>query len=107
MKKILLSLLLLLSLSLQATNYYVETSENGGNDSNTGLLGSPVATLSRAAALATSSGDSIIFGAGTFTHTAMTSIAVGVSIRGVDSTQTIINCSYTFAAQSFSSALLS
>jgi len=68
----------------------------GGSDSYAGTIGSPFATLNKASTVAVNPGDSIIFGAGSFSHATQANIAVGVSIRGVDSTQTIINCTYTF-----------
>jgi len=105
MKKALIIIaILILTVSGFCTNYYIATVANGGNDGNNGLLGNPVATLTRATALATVSGDSIIFGAGTFSHATQASIAVGVSIRGVDSVQTIINCTYAFTSPNSSAA---
>ena len=105
MKKILTLLILtLLAASGFCTNYHVATAALGGLDGNNGLQGSPVATLNRACALAILPGDSIIFGPGVFTHTTQADIQPQVSIRGVDSVQTVINCYYSFTSQNFGAA---
>lgn len=99
-KVFILILILILSISGFSTNYRVETAANGGLDANNGYS-APVATLSRAATLAILPGDSIIFGIGAFTHTTQANIYPQVSVRGADSTQTIINCTYSFTPQDF------
>lgn len=94
---------MLFAVSGFSTNYYVATAPNGGNDGNNGY-GSPVATLGRVSTLAILPGDSIIFGAGAFSHTTQANIQPWVSMRGVDSTQTVINCSYSFTLPDFGKA---
>ncbi|HKK41370.1 MAG TPA: DUF1565 domain-containing protein, partial [Bacteroidales bacterium] len=81
MKSILLSIILVLffNFSLSATNYYISVS---GSDSNNGSANSPWRTLSYACSHATSAGDVINVGAGTFNVTSQCSLAEGVSIVG-------------------------
>lgn len=88
-----------------STNYYIATAPNGGLDGNNGYS-APVATLGRASTLAVLPGDSIIFGAGSFSHTTQANIQPQVSMRGIDSTQTIINCTYTFTPPNFGAACI-
>jgi len=107
MKKLLtLCFLVLLTASGFSTNYYVATAPNGGLDGNNGLIASPVATISRASTLAILPGDSIIVLAGSFSHTTQANIQPQVSMRGIDSTQTIINCTYSFASQNFAAGCI-
>ena len=89
MKKILIFLLLIISLSAQATTYYVSTS---GNDSNNGSIGSPWRNPSIINSKSFSSGDIVHINAGGYTLNAVISLPVGVSIEGDDMTTTTITC---------------
>jgi hypothetical protein len=79
MKNTLIIILIFLSTAVGATTYYIDPS---GNDSNNGSSGSPWKTLAYACSKATSSGDVIHVNAGTYTETAQSMLAVGVSIEG-------------------------
>ena len=58
---------LLFSLSFSQTTYYVATAANGGDDDNgAGTEASPWLTLSKALQVATTAGDIINVGPGTF-----------------------------------------
>jgi hypothetical protein len=83
-----------LVLSFPATDYYIATAANGGSNSNSGLSGHPWLTLAYATAHATTSGDVIHVGVGTFTETAQMDLSVGVSIIGSGNTS-IIDCRYS------------
>ena len=91
MKRLIIIPLLFLFLTLGATDYYVATSANGGSDSNTGLTGSPWLTLSYACGQVASGSHTIHVGAGTFTETTQSVLAVGVSIVGEGETSIIIS----------------
>ncbi|MDR3704798.1 MAG: hypothetical protein P4L28_02690 [Paludibacteraceae bacterium] len=83
--------MLLCSTMLFATKYYVSTS---GTVSNNGLTSSTPTTLANAInSKATTSGDSVIIAAGTYTPTAQLVPLAGISIIGTGSATTIIDCS--------------
>jgi uncharacterized repeat protein (TIGR02059 family) len=86
MKNTLIIIFLFLSSVVGATTYYIDPS---GSDSNNGSSSSPWKTLAYACSKATSSGDIIHVNAGTYTETAQSSLAVGVSIEGVGVTSII------------------
>ena len=86
MKRLLILPLLLLSLTLGATKYYIATTGNNGND---GSSGSPWATLAYACTQATTAGDTIYVNAGTYTETAQSALSVGVYIHGAGATSII------------------
>ena len=95
MKKYITILFLIVSLAVNATNYYVSTT---GNDvTGNGTIGTPWASLYKASQMVTTSGDVINITAGSYTESHMCSIAVGVSIVGADQATTIINCTYYFS----------
>jgi len=94
MKKILLIIFVISSLFLQAANTYVATSANGGNDSNAGTIGSPWLTAKKGIE-STSSGDTCIFGVGTFPISSYIVPPIGVSFMGVDSVSTIFSVTFT------------
>lgn len=89
MKNLLILIFSFISFSLQATDYYIATIANGGDNSKTGLAGQPWATLSYACENAITSGDIIHVNAGTFIETTQSVLAVGVSIVGVGATSII------------------
>jgi uncharacterized protein (TIGR02145 family) len=70
-------------------NYYIATAANGGNDGNTGLTGSPLLTLAHACTHATTAGDIINVGVGTFTETSVSNLAIGVNITGAGVTSVV------------------
>ena len=72
MKKLIMILLFLVSLTIQATTYYVapSTASPAGSDSNSGTIGSPWLTLNHAWA-AVSAGDTIYMRGGTWTYAMM------------------------------------
>ncbi len=85
-------ILVLSGLFVQAANTYVTT---GGSDvTGTGTVGNPWQTAKKGIE-STASGDTCIFGAGTFNITAPIDLPLGVKFRGVDTTSTIFNCTYT------------
>jgi hypothetical protein len=90
MKKTLIILFLFYSLILRATNYYIATAANGGDNAKTGLIGQPWLTLAYACAH-TTAGDVINVGVGTFTETVSCDLPMGVSIVGVGVTSHIIS----------------
>ena len=92
MKRLLIIPLLLLSLTLGATKYYVSPSPTG-NNGNDGSISSPWATLSFACTQAIVPGDTIYVNAGTITETQQVVKALGVSIVGQGDTS-IINSTY-------------
>lgn len=107
-KYILIVLSIFISISTFAqTTYYVD-GDGQGSDLNTGLdsTTNPLATLAYAATLASAT-DTIFFMAGTHTITAGVEIPIEVSLRGVDSTNSIIYCNtsapYTWAVIFYSS----
>lgn len=90
MKRITLILLLFLScFTIKATDYYIATAANGGDDAKTGLVGQPCLTLAHIATHAITSGDTIHVGVGTFIETTTIPIAIGVSIIGAGATSII------------------
>lgn len=97
MKKILTILLLAFSLSAGATRYYIATTGTDGAGVN-GSIGTPWLTLAYACTRATTAGDTIMVGAGTFTETAQIVKPLGVSIMGAGQGVTIINSTYTHAS---------
>lgn len=86
--------------------YYMSTPANGGSDLNNGSIGSPVATLGRAAAIAIAVGDIIHVNAGTYTITSPVNIRVGVSIEGAGDTS-LFNCNYSASWYNGHSIILS
>ena len=86
MKKLFIFLLLFVSLTIQATTYYVSTS---GNDANNGSSGSPFRHLYYACTKATSVGDIITILAGTFSESTQSVLYPGVSIVGQGATSII------------------
>ena len=79
MKNTLIILFLFISSVVGATTYYLDPA---GNNSNNGSAASPWKTLSYACTKATVSGDIIHVNAGSYTETAQSALAVGVSIEG-------------------------
>jgi hypothetical protein len=93
MRKLLISIVIIFcTLRVFATDYYVATN---GNNGNTGLNGSPWLTAAYAVATATSEGDIIHFGSGTFSCSTKLELADGVSIVGSGIDNTILNLTYT------------
>jgi uncharacterized repeat protein (TIGR02059 family) len=92
MRKLLILLLLWISVSVQATTYYL--APNGSDASGNGSTGSPWKTLSYACTKATSSGDIIHVNAGTYALTSSVSVPAGVSIEG-DGVTSLITSSVT------------
>lgn len=72
------------------SNYYIATAANGGSDSNDGSLGSPWLTLAHATSEVTTANSIIHIGAGSFTETVRSELAVGVSIEGAGVASTTI-----------------
>ena len=70
--------------------YYVATAGNGGSNANSGTIGSPFLTLTYALTKATTTGDQIIIGAGTFTADYGMTISHSITINGAGAT-TIFN----------------
>lgn len=97
MKKILLILFLLISITANANKVYIATAANGGNNANPGTLAQPWLTLAYACTQAVA-GDTIMVGVGTFTETAQATVAVGVSIMGAGVTS-VINSTYSVTGQ--------
>ena len=87
MRYSLILVLLCYTLTLSGTTYYIDSA---GNNANNGSINSPWKTLAYACSKATSSGDIIHVNAGTFTETAQSILAVGVSIEG-EGVTSIIN----------------
>ena len=87
MRYSLILVLLCYTLTLSGTTYYIDSA---GNNANNGSISSPWKTLAYACSKATSSGDIIHVNAGTFTETAQSILAVGVSIEG-EGVTSIIN----------------
>lgn len=92
MKKILTIIFVLGSCILMAANTYVTTT--GSDVTGTGTIGNPWATA-KYGIEHTASGDTCIFGAGTFTISAPIALPIGVSFRGVDSTQTVFSVTFS------------
>lgn len=94
MKKLLTILLLLVSVTLNATDYYVRTD---GSNANNGLANTSEGawlTLAYATAHVSAGAHTIHIAAGTYTETAQSEVAVGVSIVGAGNT-TIIDSRVT------------
>jgi len=89
MKKLLTIFLLFVSLTLQATDYYVATAANGGDDGHDGSVGSPWLTVSYACSQVAAGAHTIHIGVGTFTETAQSVKALGVNIIGAGTTTII------------------
>jgi hypothetical protein len=81
MKKLLILFLLLISLTLQATTYYIRTDGSNSNTGTANTSGGAWLTLYYACGH-TTSGDIIHVTAGTFTEVSQSVLAVGVSIEG-------------------------
>ena len=98
MKKLLISIMVLqLSVSAFATNYYVSIT---GNDANSGSQASPWRTISKAlSSIPASQGHSLYIGAGTFVETAMMSIPIGVNVYGESAATTKIQSVVNIAMQ--------
>jgi len=92
MKKYFILIFLMVSVTLNATTYYVAAS--GGNNENSGTAGSPWATLAYAVT-AVSSGDIIYMQAGTHTIPARIALPQGVSLTGTGDGSVITNTSLT------------
>lgn len=71
-----------------ATTYYIDPA--GSDATGTGAIGNPWKTLSKATTSVTTSGDIIHVNVGTYVETVASSLSVGVSIEGSDSSSTII-----------------
>ncbi|HEY3373308.1 MAG TPA: DUF1565 domain-containing protein, partial [Prolixibacteraceae bacterium] len=84
----LLKIFILLSIPVYSAKYYVDVA---GNNSNNGSIGSPWRTLTYACGKVTTPGDVIHLDAGTFNETARADLAVGVSLEGAGTDQTVIN----------------
>jgi hypothetical protein len=94
MKKLLIIFLLFIAQhSLAQTTHYVSTT---GSNSNSGTSGSPWLTLSYACTQVTTAGDTIYLNPGTYTESSHAVVAVGVSIKGADSSTT--HLVYTYVA---------
>lgn len=104
MKKILLAIFLI-SIKVQASTYYIATSENGGNDSNTGTSSSPWLTLSHACQKVTLPGDTIYIRSGRYIETAQCILSPGVSIIGEGYSSHIIS-HYDNGSESFRNVLI-
>jgi uncharacterized repeat protein (TIGR02059 family) len=85
-KNALLLIMLLLSSSVAGTTYYIDLS---GKDANNGSSTSPWKSLAYACSKVSTAGDIIHVNAGTYTETAQSVLAVGVSIEGVGVTSVI------------------
>lgn len=104
MKKLLILLLLIVSISANAATYYISPT---GSNSNTGGISSPWLTLTYACAHATAPGDIIHVNAGTYVTTAQCVLAAGVSIEGVGVTSVIsstITTTYVFTIDATSTS---
>jgi hypothetical protein len=97
MRKILTLFLILSTILVFGANTYVATSANGGNDSNAGTIGSPWLTA-KYGIEHTASGDTCIFGVGTFPISSYIFPPLGVSFMGVDSVSTIFSVTFTTSA---------
>lgn len=95
MKKILTILFLAVSLNLSATDYYVRTDGSNSNDGLSNTAGGAWLTLSYACAHVSAGSHTIHVAAGTYTETAQSELAVGVSIEGAGSATTIIDSRVT------------
>ncbi len=83
-----LSFLFLICITGNAATWYISPS---GNDiTGNGTAGNPWKTLFKATSAVTASGDIIHVNAGTYLETQQCTLAIGVSIEGNDSTNTII-----------------
>jgi uncharacterized repeat protein (TIGR02059 family) len=87
MKKTLLALFISITLSANATTYYI--SPNGSDATGNGSISTPWKTLSYACGRVTKSGDIIHINAGTYTVSSQCTLAVGVSIEGDGETSQI------------------
>ena len=83
---------LLFSFSYSQTTYYVATASNGGSDANgvTGTEADPFLTLEKALELATTAGDIINIGPGTFTDRALT-VSANITIQGHGREETVFS----------------
>jgi hypothetical protein len=86
MNRILTILFLFISLTIQATTYYIDPA---GNNANNGSIGAPLLTLTYACSQVTTSGDIIHVNTGTYIETEQSLLAVGVSIEGEGNTSII------------------
>lgn len=100
MKKLIFIPILFISIIINATNYYVATAANGGNDANVGSILSPWLTVAHACSQVPAGSHTINIGAGTFTETLRCNKALGVSIVGVvaNPLTSIIVCHYVGAS---------
>jgi hypothetical protein len=87
MRRTLTILLLICSLTASADKWYIATT--GSDTHGKGTVADPWLTLHHAADTVLFSGDTISVGAGTFTETTQSPIAVGVSIYGAGATSII------------------
>lgn len=104
-KLILFSLLTWIAFNSNAITYYISTAANGGNNANSGAIGSPWLTLAYACSQVTTSGDIIYVNAGTFIETSQCVVAVSVSLDGTGVTS-IIKAGYTSDTNPLNSFIL-
>ncbi len=89
MKKLLLSIIpLYTTVCVFATTYYV--SPSGNDATGTGTQSKPWKTLFKATSMVINPGDLIQLVKGTFLETQQSTLALGVSVEGVDSSNTIL-----------------
>lgn len=88
MRVLLVLALLCLTLTLNATTYYVDPN---GSDSNNGSQGSPWKTLAYAVSRVTAAGDIIHVNSGTFNETGQMFLSTGVSIEGSGTGSVIVS----------------
>ena len=89
MKKILILLMILCSLSALATKRHI--SPSGDDNTGTGTIGNPWKSLYKACNTVSTVGDTIYVNSGTYIENNECVLAAGVSITGVDSTSLIIS----------------
>jgi hypothetical protein len=94
MKKLFTVIFLFACLTINATNYYIATSANGGDNAKTGLIEQPWLTL-KYACDHTTSGDIINVGVGSFIENTTGTLPVGVSIIGAGITSVITSTNNT------------
>ena len=105
MKRLILSLIFIITAAvIHATDYYVATAANNGDNAHNGSIGSPWLTLTYACSQVSAGAHTIHVGAGTFNESARANLNVGVSIVGASQTTTIIN--YTYANNDFESGCI-
>jgi hypothetical protein len=92
MKKLLILLLFFVSLTLQATTYYIRPDGSNSNTGTSNTSGGAWLTLAWASTH-TTSGDIIHVTAGTYSLSTQITLPVGVSIEG-DGVTSIFNCTY-------------